>query len=131
MKKLIFFFVIFFSSCLLADESKDNNKTSDTSIEISGEIKRISIGNKNAKITIIAYESLTCGYCANFHTDIYPQLKKEYIDTNKVIIEFRNFPLDAAALNASIIAHCKNDGSSEILNFLYSLKVSTPLEFRT
>ena len=120
MKKIIFILAFFLSSCSPPDNTKRQDGTTNTSIEVSGEIKRISIGNKNAKITIIAYESLTCGYCANFHTNIYPQLKKEYIDTNKVIIEFRNFPLDAAALNASIIAHCKNDGSSEILNFLYS-----------
>ena len=34
-------------------------------------------------------------------------------------IEFRNFPLDIAALNASKLAHCKNDGKSNILHFLY------------
>ena len=39
-----------------------------------------------------------------------------------VKIEFRNFPLDLAALNASKIAHCKNDGNSEILHFLDSLR---------
>ena len=81
------------SSCSPPDNTKKQDETTNTSIEVSGEIKRISIGNKNAKITIIAYESLTCGYCANFHTNIYPQLKKEYIDTNKVIIEFRKFSI--------------------------------------
>ena len=63
---------------------------------LSAETKRIISGNENAKITIIAYESLTCSHCANFHKDVYPQLKKEYIDTGLVKIEFRHFPLDAA-----------------------------------
>ena len=83
------------------------------------EIKRIVIGNKNAKISIIAYESLTCSHCANFHIDVLPDLKKEYIDTGLAKIEFRHFPLDVAAFNASKIAQCKNDGESNILNSLY------------
>ena len=76
-------------------------------------------GNPDAKIQLIIYESLTCGHCADFHKDVYPDLKKNYIDKGLVKIEFRNFPLDLAALNASKIAHCKNDGNSEILHFLF------------
>ena len=87
---------------------------------IDAEIKRIVSGNANAKIIIIAYESLTCSHCANFHKDIYPQLKKEYIDTGLAKIEFRHFPLDIAAFNASKIAQCKEDQSLEILKSLYS-----------
>ena len=87
---------------------------------INAETKRIVSGNKDAKITIIAYESLTCSHCANFHKDIYPQLKKEYIDTGLAKIEFRHFPLDVAAFNASKIAQCKEDQSLEILESLYS-----------
>ncbi len=87
---------------------------------VNAETKRIISGNKNAKITIIAYESLTCSHCANFHTDIYPQLKKEYLDTGLAKIEFRHFPLDMAALNASKIAQCESDQSLEILESLYS-----------
>ena len=86
----------------------------------NAETKRIISGNENAKITIIAYESLTCSHCANFHKDVYPQLKKEYIDTGLAKIEFRHFPLDIAALNASKIAQCKNDNSLKILQTLYS-----------
>jgi len=104
MKKIIFFILIFFS----------------TISNISAEdIKRIIVGNKNAKITIIAFESLTCSHCADFHKDVYPSLKKEYIDTGLAKIEFRHFPLDIAAFNASKISQCKNDGQSEILNSLF------------
>ena len=87
---------------------------------VNAETKRIISGNKNAKITIIAYESLTCSHCANFHIDVYPQLKKEYLDTGLAKIEFRHFPLDMAALNASKIAQCESDQSLEILESLYS-----------
>ena len=88
-------------------------------ISASAEIKRIVSGNQNAKITIIAYESLTCSHCANFHKDVYPKLKKEYIDTGIAKIEFRHFPLDIAAFNAAKVAQCKNDQSLEILESLY------------
>ncbi len=82
--------------------------------------KRIFAGNQDAKITIVAYESLTCSHCADFHTNVYPQLKKDYLDTGLAKIEFRHFPLDIAALNASKIAQCKNDRGLEILESLYS-----------
>ena len=86
----------------------------------NAEIKRIVSGNQNAKITIIAYESLTCSHCANFHKDVYPSLKKDFIDTGLVKIEFRHFPLYIAALIASKISLCKQDQSLEILEKLYS-----------
>ena len=84
------------------------------------EVKPIIDGNLDAKIKLIVFESLTCSHCASFHKNIYPNLKEDFIDKGHVSIEFRNFPLDIAALNASKIAHCKNDGKSEILHYLYN-----------
>ena len=104
MKRIIIFLTIFFLT---------------TSTIIAEEIKRIVVGNNDAKITIIAFESLTCSHCANFHKDVFPQLKNEYIDTGLAKIEFRHFPLDIAAFNASKVSQCRNDGSSNILNSLY------------
>ena len=89
-------------------------------INVSAEINRITSGDKDAKVTIIAYESLTCSHCADFHKDVYPQLKKDYIDTGLAKIEFRHFPLDIAALNASKISQCKQDQGLNILESLYS-----------
>ena len=86
----------------------------------ANEIKRIFVGNESAKISIIAFESLTCSYCAKFHQDVYPLLKKEYLDTGLAKIEFRHFPLDIAAFNASKVAQCTNDGNLEILESLYA-----------
>ncbi len=107
MKKIItfFIFILFQTSSVTADSFN--------------EIKRIVVGNKDAKITIITYESLTCSHCANFHIEVYPELKKEYIDTGIAKIEFRHFPLDVAAFNASKVSQCKNNGSSDILDSLY------------
>ena len=84
------------------------------------EVKPIVDGNLDAKIKLIVFESLTCSHCADFHKKIYPKLKEDFIDKGHVSIEFRNFPLDIAALNASKIAHCKNDGKSDILHHLYN-----------
>ena len=88
---------------------------------VSAEIKTKSLyeGSIDAKVNIIVYESLTCGHCADFHKDVYPKLKKDFIDNGLVKIEFRSFPLDLAALNAAKIAHCKNDGKTDLLHFLY------------
>tara|TARA_Y100001935_G_scaffold121956_1_gene101116 strand:- start:249 stop:830 length:582 start_codon:yes stop_codon:yes gene_type:complete len=102
--KNLFFLIIFF----ICNNSIADNK-----------IIPIKEGNANAKVKILVYESLTCSHCANFHKDVYPQLKEEFLDKGLVSIEFRNFPLDIAALNASKLAHCKNDGKSKILHFLY------------
>ena len=105
MKKILIISIFFFFSALSTQ---------------ADEIKRILVGNKSAKISIIAFESLTCSHCANFHKDVYPLLKKEYLDTGLAKIEFRHFPLDIAAFNASKVAQCKNDGSPEILESLYA-----------
>jgi len=82
-------------------------------------IKKISEGDESAKITIITYESLTCSHCADFHKNVYPSIKKDFIEKGLVKIEFRHFPLDIAAFNASKIAQCKNDGKSEVLHTLF------------
>ena len=105
MKKIIIILTIFFStiSAIRAEE-----------------VKRIVVGSKDAKITIIAFESLTCSHCANFHKDVYPGLKKDYLDTGLAKIEFRHFPLDVAAFNAAKVSQCKNDGDTSILNSLYA-----------
>ncbi len=105
MKKILIISIFFFFSSLSTQ---------------ADEIKRILVGNKSAKISIIAFESLTCSHCANFHKDVYPLLKKEYLDTGLAKIEFRHFPLDNAAFNASKVAQCKNDGNVEILESLYA-----------
>ena len=82
-------------------------------------VKSLKEGNVDAKVKLVVYESLTCGACANFHKNIYPELKRDFIDNGIANIEFRSFPLDLAALNASKIAHCRNDGKTDLLHFLY------------
>ena len=105
MKKLILIFsIIFFHFESVLAETK---------------IKPLYEGNIDARVSLIIYDSLTCGHCADFHKEIYPKLKKDFIDNGLVKIEFKSFPLDLAALNASKLAHCKNDGKTDLLHFLY------------
>jgi len=105
MKKIILIFsiIFFYFESVLSD----------------AKIKPLLEGNVDAKVSIVVYESLTCSHCAKFHKEVYPKLKKDFIDNGLAKIEFRSFPLDLAALNASKIAHCKNDGKADLLHFLY------------
>lgn len=107
MKKLLIILLVLFYPIIKSNAEEKN-------------INRMLVGNPDAKITIIAYESLTCSHCANFHKDVYPQLKKDFLDTGLAKIEFRHFPLDLAAFNASKIAQCRNDGETEIYNSLFA-----------
>jgi protein-disulfide isomerase len=66
----------------------------------------MAIGKDDAPVTVIEYASMTCPHCANFHQNIYPELKKRYIDTGKVRFIFREFPLDERAAGASMLARC-------------------------
>ena len=104
MKKVIFILILLFSF----------------EFSLHADTNRIISGKKSAKISIIVYESLTCSHCADFHKSVYPNLKKDYIDTGLAKIEFRHFPLDLAAFNASKIVQCKKDQGLEILEELYS-----------
>ena len=105
MKKVIFVLLIFLTTV--------------TNLNAESNVKRLYEGKNNSKITILIFESLTCSHCAKFHADIYPELKKNFIDKGIVRIEYRNFPLDLAALNAAKVAHCKSSNGEEILHFLY------------
>ncbi|PPD44454.1 MAG: disulfide bond formation protein DsbA [Methylocystis sp.] len=61
-------------------------------------------GNANAPVTIVEYASMTCSHCAAFHHEVYPGLKKDYIDTGKVKFILREFPLDPLATAAFMLA---------------------------
>jgi len=61
-------------------------------------------GKGDAPVTIVEYASMTCGHCAAFHRDVYPILKKDYIETGKVKFILREFPLDEVATAAFMLA---------------------------
>jgi protein-disulfide isomerase len=65
-----------------------------------------ALGNADAPVTIVEYASLTCSHCADFFENTLPDLRKRYIDTGKVRLIFRDFPLDGVALKAAAVANC-------------------------
>lgn len=67
------------------------------------------LGDTSAPIAIVEYASLTCGHCANFHNNIFPSLQKDYIDTGKAYLIYRDYPLDQYAYKAAILAHTAGD----------------------
>ncbi|MDA9682325.1 DsbA family protein [Candidatus Pelagibacter sp.] len=103
MKKIIFISILVFFNFINANS----------------EVKPILVGDTNSKVKLMVFESLTCSFCANFHKNIYPKLKEDFIDKGLISIEFKSFPLDIIALNATKLAHCRNDGKHEILHHLY------------
>jgi protein-disulfide isomerase len=80
---------------------------------VNAENKILNIGDSDAKITVKVFSSLTCPHCANFHKNIFEDLKKEYIDKGVVRFEHHSFPLDLAALNAEIIVRCHADSNKK------------------
>jgi len=63
-------------------------------------------GNPNAPVTIIEYVSLTCPHCRNYHAKVFPQVKRQYVDTGKVRYIFREFPIGRSAGTAAIVTRC-------------------------
>ena len=100
--KIIFLILLFFSA--------------------QAESKVLSIGSPEAKVIIKVFSSLTCPHCADFHTNVYEKLKKEYIDKGLVKFEHHAFPLDLAALNAEIIVRCQDNNKKkfELLTEIYN-----------
>ena len=97
IKRFKFFFIVFFIFFTHAES------------------KSLSIGSSNAKVTVKVFSSLTCPHCASFHTAIFNDLKRDYIDKGLVKFEHHAFPLDLAALNAEIVVRCQNDNEKKFL----------------
>ena len=94
------FFIIKIISFFLILSAKSYSDNSDKNDNL------IVLGSNTAIVKIKVFSSLTCPHCANFHTNVVPEIKREYIDTGKVQLIFIDFPLDQAAFNASKILNC-------------------------
>ncbi|HEY6719865.1 MAG TPA: DsbA family protein [Reyranella sp.] len=78
------------------------------------------LGDPKAPITVIEYASFTCPHCAHFHTQILPEIKKKWIDTGKVKLIYRDFPLDQVAAKAAQIAECAgNDRYFGVIDLIF------------
>ena len=82
--------------------------------------EEVSLGDKQAPVTIIEYGSLTCDNCLSFHRHVYPKLRKQYIDTGTVRFIFRHFPTGGSAVYGARAANCAGDKYYEMLDKLFS-----------
>ena len=81
------------------------------------------VGDKNAPVTIIEYASLSCSHCADFHNNTLNDLIKEYVDTGKARIVFRDFPFNYPALLGSMVLRCiPEDVRYDYMNALFQLQ---------
>ncbi|WP_186386945.1 DsbA family protein [Stappia sp. TSB10P1A] len=79
------------------------------------------LGSEDAPLTIVEYSSMTCGHCANFHKNTYPHLKKEYLDTGKARLIFREFPLDPVASAAFMLARAvPEEKYFDVIEFMFA-----------
>lgn len=63
-------------------------------------------GSPDAKVTVIQYSSPTCPHCAVYNKNVFPELKKNYIDSGKVRYVIREFIANKQDLDAVILARC-------------------------
>jgi protein-disulfide isomerase len=78
-----------------------------------------SIGSATAPVTMVEYSSLTCPHCAAFHTDTLPGIKKNFIDTGKVRLVLKDFPLGNLAMAAAMIARCSGPNYIPMIDALF------------
>ena len=83
-----------------------SNPTVSDILAPAGGLPEISVGRPDAPVTIVQYASLTCPFCKKFHAEIYPALKRDYIDTGKVRYILRDFPIGRQFGQGSIAIRC-------------------------
>ncbi|MDA8585375.1 DsbA family protein [Rhodobacteraceae bacterium] len=91
-------------------------------IDTSGIID-MSIGNPDAKVTIIEYASFTCPHCAAFHADSFKKLKADFIDTGLINFVNREIYFDRFGLWAGITARCGENAENRyfgIIDMIYA-----------
>lgn len=84
-------------------------------------LKDHPVGDPNAPVTMVEYSSLGCPHCADFHAKTLPQIKKSYIDTGKVKLIIRDFPLNGPAYAAAMMARCtKPERREQFIEVLFA-----------
>lgn len=84
------------------------------------EVMEMILGDENAPVTIVEYASFTCPHCANFHTTVFEQIKKEYVDAGKVRFIVRDIYFDRFGLWAAMLARCEPEKFFGVSDLIYT-----------
>lgn len=106
---LLLFIFISINTCAFANQEGNNTRKLSSKELLSILPDDKLLGNREAPILMLEYASLTCYHCSDFHINVFPKIKKNYIDTGKVLYIFRHFPLDYRALKGAMISHCYDE----------------------
>lgn len=101
---------------LLAAEAQTAPATAEVD---TSRVMEMTLGNPDAKVEVVEYASFTCPHCATFHETVWPDLKKNYVDTGKIRFIYREVYFDRFGLWAAMLARCGDGqryfGISDIL----------------
>ena len=98
----IFFLLILSNPFFSFSLAESNDQINDKNISMF-------MGDKEAPVIIIEYASFTCPHCATFHTEVLPKLKADYINSGKVLLEYREVYFDGPGLWAGLLARCQGN----------------------
>ena len=109
----IFFLLILFNPFFSFSLAESNDQINDKNISMF-------MGDKEAPVIIIEYASFTCPHCATFHTEVLPKLKADYINSGKVVLEYREVYFDGPGLWAGLLARCQgNEKYFPMIDLIY------------
>ena len=119
---------------LAAGAAPEPDRTVDMATVLKpGPLPELTVGDASG-VPVVEYGSLTCPHCATFSREIFPELKKDYIDTGKVRFIFREFPRNPLDVAAFVLARCIGDDKAlAAIELLFSTQdkwafVDKPLE---
>lgn len=111
--------LVFVAAPASADKAA-SGKVSMDELMAANALPDVTQGKADAPVTIVEYASMTCSHCAAFHHDVFPELKKSYVDTGKVKFVLREFPLDPIATAAFMLAREMGDKRDAVVDLLFS-----------
>lgn len=103
---ILLLFVAVFSGSSEALSDKPKAPAKEAAAPASAGVPERVLGKADAPVTMEEYASLTCPHCADFYIKTLPEIEKLYVDTGKLKIIFRDFPLDGTGLKAAALARC-------------------------
>mgnify|MGYP001161370088 FL=1 len=98
----LYLLVLLCNSFFIFSYAESNN-------QVNNKTESMFLGDKEAPVIIIEYSSFTCPHCATFHTEVLPKLKADYINSGKVLLEYREVYFDGPGLWAGLLARCQGN----------------------